>query len=146
MQIINGVDVNDLTIEASVKSTGMTFEEQWDQDNKVRYFLRNGDFEKKSYGWRWFPLSGSGAPNNIGKVRDVLKAFRDAGFKVSAKQKCGTYRMEHSKTITSEQIQESMEKVQVVNKMISITPSGGFKKGMMAVFKCAPAFSVRVIK
>jgi hypothetical protein len=123
----------------------MTFEEQLSQDEKVRHLLRAGDFEKKSYGWRWFPLSGCGRPS-LGKVRDVLKAFRDAGFKVSAKQKCGTYRMEHSKQITSEQIQESMEKVQVVNKVISITPSGGFKKGMMAVFKCAPAFSVREIK
>ena len=99
MQIINGIDVNDLTIEASVRSTGMTFEEQLSQDEKVRHLLRAGDFEKKSYGWRWFPLSGCGRPS-LGKVRDVLKDFREAGFKVSKKQKCGTYRMEHSRQIT----------------------------------------------
>ena len=144
MQIINGVDVNDLTIEASVKSTGMTFEEQRDQDDKVRHLLRAGNFETKSYGRRWFP--DSYGIIGVAKTREVLKAFREAGFKVSAKQKCGTYRMEHSKQLTSEQIQESMEKVQKVDKMISITPSGGFKKGMMAVFRCAPAFSVREIK
>ena len=144
--IINGVDVNDLTIEASVKSTGMTFEEQRDQDEKVRHLLRAGNFEQTSYGWRWFPEIGSGHPS-LGKTRDVLKAFREAGFKVSAKMKCGTYRMEHSKNLTSEQIQESMEKVQNVDKMVSLTPTyGGFKKGMMAVFKCTPAFSVKEIK
>lgn len=94
--IINGVDANDLTIEASVKSTGMTFEEQRDQDDKVRHLLRVGNFEQKSYGWRWFPESSGLTVLNMG-VRKVLKAFREAGFKVSAKMKCGTYRMEHSK-------------------------------------------------
>jgi hypothetical protein len=90
---INGVDVNDLTIEASVKSTGMTFDEQREQDEKVRSLLLSGNFEQKSYGFRWFHRSGNGHPN-IG-IRKVLKAFREAGFKVTKQN--GTYRMEHSK-------------------------------------------------